>query len=157
MISGAFFCTTRRLPSHETLGPEKDLDARDSELPYPEFREVSVEGHKVTVKAVNAYNIQWVANGKVIAGKDIEQTGNETTFVLDLDTVEGAKDFLYIRCQLLGSGGCTLTQALTIDNGTQPLKYEADNSFSAKLQRLWFRFCSLRLFAIIKVIINNIK
>lgn len=156
MQSGSFFCVTRKLRSCEKLGPAEDINQINSELPYPEFTQLTVDGHKVTVKAKNCYNIQWVANGEVIASKDITQTPEKTTYVLDLDTINGAEDFLYIRCQLLGDGGCTLSQALVIDNGTEPQKYVPDTSFKAKLEHIWYRFISLRLPVLIQIIIDKI-
>ncbi len=158
MENGAFFCVTRELRADPVFGPAEDMDVRYSEVPYPEFTELSVDGHTVTVKAKNCYNIQWVANGNVIASKDVAQSGEETTYVLDLDTVEGAEDFLYIRCQLLGEGGITLSQALVIDNGAEPLKYEPDTtSFNAKLQNFLHRLKSLRICVLVELIIDKIK
>ena len=156
MQSGAFFAVTRIIRQNDKFGPATDLNAVDSGLPYPEFTKLTVNGHKVTVKAKNCYNIQWVANGEVIASKDISQTAEETTYVLDLDTINGTEDFLYIRCQLLGDGGCTLSQALVIDNGTEPQQYVPDTSFKAKLEHLWYRFISLRIPALIQLIIDKI-
>lgn len=156
MQSGAFFCVTRELSGDEKIGPKEGFDVRYSEVPVPAFTEVSVDGHKVTVKAKNCNTIQWIANGNVIASKELEQTEDETTYVIDLDTIEGAEDFLYIRCELFGEGGCTLTQALVIDNGTEPLEYVVDNSFKAKIQTFWHKFTSLRLFVLIELIIDKI-
>lgn len=156
MQSGAFFCVTRNLSADEKLGPANDINVRNTGLPYPEFTEISVNGHKVTVKAKNCSNIQWVANGDVIASKDITQSANETTYVLDLDTIEGAEDFLYIRCQLIGEGGLTLSQALVIDDGTEPLKYVPDTSVKAKFEDIWHKITSLRLFVLIELIIDKI-
>ena len=41
--------------------------------------------------------------------------------VLDLDAIDGSEDFLYVRAEIFGPGGMTLTQALVIDDGTAPL------------------------------------
>lgn len=157
MQSGAFFCVTRIIRANEKYGPAEDLRAVNSELPYPEFTQLTVDGHKVTVKAKNCYNIQWVADGNVIASKDIEESANETTYVLDLDTIDGAEDFMYIRCQLLGEGGCTLSQALVIDDGTAPIKYVPDTSAKAKLQNFWHKFISLRVPVLIKFLVDYLK
>ena len=157
MQTGAFFCVTRILRAHETLGPAEGLNAVNSGLPYPEFTKLTVDGHKVTVKAKNCYNIQWVANGNVIASSDISQSAGETEYVLDLDTIGGAEDFAYIRCQLLGDGGCTLSQALVIDNGSEPLTYDVDEtSVAARLSSLWHGIISLRIFVLIKMLIDKI-
>lgn len=154
MQSGAFFMTTRILRSCDTLGPAEDLNVVNSDLPIPEFTELSVDGHKVTVKAKNCYNIQWVANGKVIASQDVAQSADETTYVLDLDTIDGAEDFLYIRCQLLGEGGCTLSQALVIDDGSEPLTYTPNESKSDKFIH---RLKSLRICVLIQLIIDKLS
>lgn len=157
MQSGAFFCVTRILRPNDKIGPYKDLNAVNSELPYPEFTQLTVDGHKVTVKAKNCYNIQWIANGNVIANKSVDQSANETTYVIDLDKIDGAEDFQYIRCELFGEGGLTLSQALVIDDGTAPLQYTPDTSVKAKFQNFWHRIVSLRIVALVQLIIDKIK
>ena len=156
MQSGAFFCVTRNLWANDLIGPAEDFKVRNMGLAYPEFTQLTVDGHKVTVKAKNCNNIQWIANGKVITTKNIEESENETAYIIDLDEIDGAEDFLYIRCELLGKGGMTISQALTIDNGTEPLKYEPDTSFKAKLDDFWYSIKSLRLFVLIDLIIFKI-
>ncbi len=156
MQSGAFFCVTRELRNNDIIGPAEEFDVRYSETPYPQFTELSVDGHKVTVKAKNCNLIQWIANGKIFESKTLEQSENETTYVIDLDTVENAEDFMYIRCELFGEGGCMLSQALVIDDGTEPLEYVADNSFKAKMANFWHRFTSLRIFVLIKLLVDEI-
>lgn len=156
MQNGAFFCVTRKLPVVENIGPDVEIDARDSEIPYPEFTELSVDGHTVTVKAKNCNKIQWIANGNIFASKEVQQSADETVYVIDLDTIEGAEDFLYIRCELFGEGGLTLSQALVIDNGTEPLTYTPDTSTKAKFQSFWNRIKSLRIFVLFEIIIDNI-
>jgi hypothetical protein len=146
MVSGAFFMVTRMIRSDSELGPKEDMDKRTSFDPYPTFNEVTVDGHKIRISVKDCYNIQWVANGKVIASEDITQSSNSTEYVLDLDTIDGAEDFLYVRCQLTGTDGITLTQALEIDNGAEKLNYEEDNSTSAKVDRFLYKFFSLRIF-----------
>ena len=157
MQTGAFFCVTRELNTNDIIGPSEAFDVRDSGIPYPEFTELSVDGHTVTVKAKNCNKIQWIANGRIFASKTLEQSANETTYVIDLDQIENAEDFMYIRCELFGEGGCTISQALVIDDGTEPLEYVADNSFKAKLKNLWHRFISLRIFAIIETLIYKLS
>lgn len=157
MENGAFFCVTRRLKNNDVIGPEKELDAKYSDIPYPSFTELTVDGHKVTVKVKNCTKLQWIANGSVIASASAEQSDNETTYVLDLDTVSGAEDFLYIRCELFGEGGITLSQALVIDNGTAPLTYEPDTSVKALIADFVHKIKSLRIFALIDLIIYKIK
>ena len=152
MQSGAFFCVTRELRNNDVIGPAEEFDARYSDVPYPAFHALTVEGHTVTVRANNCADIQWIANGKVIAHKTLAQTAEDTTYVLDLDSIEGAQDFLYVRCELFGEGGVTLSQALTIDSGKAPLTYTPDTSAKAKVSHIWERFKSLRLFVLFRVL-----
>ena len=157
MQSGAFFCVTRELRNNDIIGPAEEFDVRYSETPYPEFHELTVDGHKVTVRANNCTELQWIANGEVIAHETMEQSETDTTYVLDLDSIEGAQDFLYIRCELFGEGGAMISQALLIDDGTQPLEYVADTSSpKAKLERFWNRIASLRIFVLIRLIANEL-
>ena len=156
MQSGAFFCVTRELGGNDIIGPAEDFDVRYSEVPIPAFNELSVDGHTVTVRAKNFTDLQWIANGKVIAKKSVTQSEEETTYVLDLDTIDGAEDFLYIRCELFGEGGSTISQALVIDDGTAPLQYQADTSVKAKLQDVWHRITSLRFAVLIHMVVDAV-
>lgn len=157
MINGAFFCVTRILGSDPILGPDEDMDMRNTDVPYPMFTQVSVDGHKITVKGNEYNNIQWVADGKVIAEQDITQTSADSTYVLDLDKIEGAEDFSYVRCQLIGKGGITLTQALVIDDGTEPLVYEKDASFKTTVGNFFKNILNARIFVLIKLVVDAIK
>lgn len=157
MMNGASFCVTRNLPADEKLGPAEAIQARNTDLPYPEFTEVTVDGHTLTVKVKNCYNIKWIANCDVIASQDIEASENETVYTIDLDDVDGAEDFLYVRCQLLGEGGCTLTQALIIDNGTEKLTYDENNPLATKYNNPIYKLLSARIFVLFKVIIDKLK
>ena len=156
MQSGAFFCVTRELRNNDIIGPAEEFDVRYEDTPIPAFHELSVDGHKLTVRASNCTSIQWIANGKVIARETVAQSENDTTYVLDLDTIEGAQDFLYVRCELLGEGGMTISQALTIDSGRTPLTYTPDTSAQAKRQSVWHRITSLRLFVLFQIIWDEI-
>ncbi|MCR5783227.1 MAG: hypothetical protein K6G90_10900 [Clostridia bacterium] len=156
MQSGAFFCVTRELGGNDIIGPATGFDVRYSETPYPMFSELSVDGHTVTVRAHDCGTLQWIANGKVIAKEQADGNG-EIVYTLDLDGIEGAEDFLYIRCELFGEGGCTLSQALVIDDGTEPQKYTPDDSVKAKAGSIWNRIRSLRIFVLIKLIWDEIS
>lgn len=124
MTSGAFFSTTRALRASDfEIGPDKPIDACNTDLAYPMFTKVAVDGHKITVEATDAETIQWIANGKVIY-KGSMANGEYT---LDLDKIEGAEDFLYVRAEIISEGGITVTQALTIDNGEEPLEFNEQN------------------------------
>lgn len=156
MHTGAFFCVTRELGGNDLIGPAEGFDVRYSEAAYPMFKELSVDGHKVTVRAADCTTIQWIANGKVIAKEAVDPQNGEMTYVLDLDAIEGAEDFLYIRCELFGEGGCTLSQALVIDDGSEPQTYTPDTSPRAKAMSLMDRILSLRIFALMKLILDAI-
>ena len=157
MQTGAFFCVTRELRNNDLIGPAEEFDVRYSETPYPSFTQLSVDGHKITVKAKDCNTIQWIANGKIIAKQTLTQSSDETTYVIDLDEIEGAEDFLYVRCELFGEGGCMLSQALVIDDGTEPLTYTPDTSFKSKAADLWHKFTSLRIFVLIQLLIDEIR
>ena len=169
MQNGAFFCVTRRLRDNDVIGPKTELDAKYSDIPYPSFTDISTDGHQVTVKVKNCTDIQWIANGKVIAAAEIEQSENETVYILDLDTVRrqiigeilrhffrhgGDKD---IRCELFGEGGVTLSQAFVLDDGTAPLTYTPDTSVKALTHRFLHKIRSLRIFALLDLIVYKIK
>jgi len=157
MKSGAFFCVTRNLPANEKFGPTEGFNVRNTDLPVPEFTQLTVDGHTVTIKVRNCNDIKWIANGNVIAAKTLTQTTDETVYTIDLDTIEGAESFMYIRCQLLGEGGCTLSQALVIDDGSEKLTYESDTSSKAQIQTALYRIKSLRIFVLIQKIFSAIK
>ncbi len=151
MQSGASFLVTRCIRRDtEKFGPEEDMDVRNRfELMYPMFSDIRVDGHKITVTFNNANDVRWVANGNVISSQTVAQTEAPATCTVDLDGIEGSEDFLYVRCQLMGEGGITLTQAFVIDDGTASLTYERDNSAKAVFRRIIRRFFSLRIFVLL--------
>ena len=134
MQSGAFFCISKCLPGNDVyeIGPKEGFDVRDEGIPYPMFGSVEVSGHTVTVTVENAKELQWIADGKVIMKCDV---GNEP-IILDLDAVEDSGDFRYIRVEILGEGGICLTQALVIDDGTQPLEFVAGEHSPSLSERI---------------------
>ena len=151
MASGASFLVTRCIRKDTgKFGPEEDLDVRDSGLPAPMFRGVRVDGHKITVEFTNADDIRWVANGNVIEKAAVEDSDLPGSYTIDLDAIDGAEDFLYVRCQIMGRGGVTLTQAFVIDDGAEKPAYERDDSPSAVAARRLRQFLSLRVFVILK-------
>ncbi len=156
MQNGNFFMVTRKLRENvvedSNIGPDKEFDVIDSGLPYPMFTEVSVDGHKITVAAKDADKLQFIANGKVIAKYDI----GENAITLDLDTIDGAEDFLYVRAEILGEGGMTLTQALTIDNGDEPLEFVEKTGIEALWEDILAVLSSLRIVVIVQEIIRAI-
>ncbi len=151
MTNGAFFMTTRNLRGNDfEIGPKEEISAANSGLPYPEFTKLEVNGHKITVAAKNAQTLQWIANGHVI--KTIEIGTQPVT--IDLDEIEGAEDFLYVRAELFGEGGITISQALTIDNGEEKLSYERDKDI---IRDFIFALTSSRLWVIFQELIRALK
>ena len=120
MQSGAFFAITRRLRANDLneIGPKTEIDCIDSGIPYPMFTNIAVNGHTVDVSTTDATTLQWIANGKVIKTVDVSNGGSYT---LNLDEIEGAEDFVYIRAELFGDGGLCCSQAFVIDNGSDPI------------------------------------
>ncbi len=123
MKNGAFFGITRKLRENKLneIGPDKELDVIDSDLPIPMFTNISVDGHSITVSAENSTTLQWIANGKVIFKADV--TGGQPV-TINLDEIEGVEDFLYVRAELFGEGGICVSQAFVIDDGSEPLEYK---------------------------------
>lgn len=148
MQNGAFFMVTRKIRPNEWIGPEEEIDVMNMGLPYPMFTNVAVNGHKITVNAADSDRIQWIANGKVIKEGPI----NAENLTIDLDTIEGSENFQYVRAELYGEGGLTLTQAFVIDDGSEDLEFVAEElSFKDKFVR-WFK--GTKLWAIIGEIAN---
>ncbi len=108
------------------------------------------------MKVKDCTSLQWIANGKVIARKAITAKNGETAYVLDLDKIGGAEDFLYVRCELFGKGGCTLTQALVIDNGSAAELYTVDSSARARFAAFIDRLRALRIFVLLRVLMDKI-
>lgn len=134
MQSGAFFLVTRKLRENSIIGPAREIDARNTDIPYPIFTKVDVKGHTINVAAENADTVQWIADGKVIASGSIAD-GYDS---LDLDKIEGAENFSYVRAELFGKGGICLTQALVIDNGSDSLDYSAPKGIDAIIKNILY-------------------
>ena len=151
MQNGAFFAVTRILRGNDfEIGPKEGFDVRNTVLAYPMFSDLSVDGHKITVTATDAEEIQFIANGEVIS----KQAIGSDAVVLDLDQIDGAADFEYVRVELKGQGGMCLSQALVIDDGSEPLKFEENATFA---QKLVIAFKGTKLWTIIQEISYKIK
>lgn len=157
MQNGAFFMITRKLAKNDELGPKENMDAKNKGLAYPMFTDIKVDGHKISVKANEYSNIQWVADGKVIATQDISQSSENSEYVLDLDMIAGSDEFSYVRCQLIGEGGITLTQAFVIDDGSAPLTYSEDARFETTKNSVVSKILSARFFVIIQALVKLIQ
>ncbi len=146
MHTGASFLVTRSiLHGNDIIGPAKPFDARNADIPYPVFTKVETNDHKITVEADNAQTVQFIADGKIIYKSEI---GSEPV-TLDLDAIEGAENFKYVRSEVFGEGGLCLTQALVIDNGSDSLTYETDKDLISFVKDFIFMLKSSRFWTII--------
>lgn len=134
MQSGAFFMITRIIRANDTIGPEKDIDVANEGLPYPMFTSLTVDGHKITATAKDATEIRWIANGEIISKSAINGA-----VTLDLDTVDGAEDYQYVRAEIYGEGGLCISQALVIDDGSEPLEFEEEEKSFIERLRIFFK------------------
>ncbi len=154
MHTGAFFSVTRKLRANNfEIGPTEEFDVIGSDLPYPMFSNVITDGHKVSVNYSDATQIQWIADGKVIAKQAVNGNGSYT---LDLDTIEGAEDFTYIRAELLGDGGMCLTQAFVIDDGSEPLTWEEEVVEMTFIEKFLAWFKDTRIYVLFQEIARAI-
>ncbi len=153
MESGAFFGVTRKIRANPVLGPSTEIDAMNKkDIPYPMFKSLTVDGHKITANVTNAKYVQFIANGDVILYAPVSGDG---TVTLDLDTVKGAENFLYVRAEIVGDGGVCISQAMVIDNGTKPLDFEAPKPSFAESLKIWFR--GTKIYTIAMELIDLIK
>jgi len=162
MQSGAFFAVTRRMRKNDIIGPVADINTSNQNLTYPMFTNIAVDGHSVYVETENADSIQWIANGKVIhteerLGGAAESVSNGWFTMLDLDAIDGAEDFQYIRAEIFGEGGMCATQAFIIDDGTPAKTYVPDKSFAAKWDNFIFWFKSRYIYVIIQLLIGALS
>ncbi len=153
MQTGAFFMVTRILRANDIIGPAKEIDVSNQGLAYPMFSSLTTEGHKITVTAENASSIQWIANGKIIAESEI----GTAPVTLDLDTIDGAEDFQYVRAELYGEGGVCISQALVIDDGSEKLVYEEEKTLCSLFDKILFALESTRLWTIVVELYRMIK
>lgn len=68
---------------------------------------------------------------------------------LDLDKIEGAEDFQYVRAELFGKGGMCLTQAMIIDDGSEKAVYEEEKGLAVFIEKVIFLLKSTRLWTVI--------
>ena len=148
MQSGAFFGITRRLRANDLneIGPAVEIDCVDSEAAYPMFTNIAVENHSISVSTSDSKTLQWIANGKVIKTVDVSNGGSYT---LNLDEIEGAEDFAYVRAELFGDGGLCCSQAFVLDDGSESLKYEEATGFDAFLTKVVNFFKGTKIWTII--------
>ena len=118
------------------------------------FNELSVDGHKINASVKECNRIQWIADGKIIDEFDV--TDGQTTFdyTLDLDTVDGAEKFSYVRVELFGEGGLCVSQALVIDDGSEHLKFEEETNL---LESVMYFIRGTKVYTIFAELIKAIK
>ncbi len=148
MQNGAFFGITRKLRPNSTIGPKAEIDVMNTELPIPMFTSLTVDGHKINASVVETNRIQWIADGKIIKEYDVADGKNaDFDFTLDLDTIDGAEKFTYVRVELFGDGGLCVSQAFPIDDGSAPDKFvEEEVSFLDEIVNF---FKGTKIYAII--------
>lgn len=148
MQTGAFFGITRRLRANtlNEIGPAEEIDCIDSGIPHPMFTNIAVNGHTVDVSTTDAKTLQWIANGKVIKTVDVTNGGSYT---LNLDEIEGAEDFIYIRAELFGDGGLCCSQAFVLEKGLDPIEVEEETGIPAFINKVINFIKGTKLWAII--------
>ena len=85
----------------------------------------------------------------ILSVTTIDSSDSPNSVTLDLDTIEGAENFKYVRAEVFGKGGLCLTQALIIDNGTDTLTYEKSKDLISFVKDLIFMLKSSRFWTII--------
>lgn len=152
MQSGSFFAVTRIVRANDVIGNES-IDVRNKGLAYPMFTYIDVKGHTITASAREAKSIRWIADGKVVK----ESAIGPTPVSIDLDEINGAENFKYVRAEIYGEGGICLTQAFVIDDGSEPLVFKEETGPAAALDRFFFAIKSTRLYVIVQELARAIK
>ena len=152
MQTGAFFGITRKLRPNDTLGPAEEIDVANTDIPYPMFSSLTVDGHKITASVTDTTTVQWIANGKVISTTAVDGNG---TVTLDLDTIPGAENFQYVRVEAFGEGGLCISQAMVIDDGSEPLEFEEPER--SIIETIVYYFRGTKLYTIFAELVKLIK
>ncbi len=152
MIDGTFFAVARKIGTSDILGPEAEINACDTDIAYPTFTSVTTENHTISVTVADCDSIQWIANGEIIAKQDV--TADTGVISLDLDTIDGAEDFLYVRAEITGDGGMTCTQPIVIDNGEEKQEYVSETTIDSILADIKFSFKSTRIYVLLMKLVE---
>lgn len=136
MRDGTSLCVTRIIRKNETFGPDEDMDCRNVDKPVPLFDKIETEEHSVRVQVTDFDRILWIADGKVIKEERFDSVQEIGTFTLDLDSVENADAFSYVRVQVSSPYGICLTQAIVIDDGTPALPFVESEEDKKQLRAL---------------------
>ena len=108
MKNGTFFAVSR-YESGERIGNGDD---------YPQVTAISVDEDKdyITIIGKNTDKINWIADGKVI--RTDTRKFSDGTVISEVHLKDHADDIsCYVRAELVGEGGVTLTQAFVCDDG----------------------------------------
>lgn len=139
MINGSFFASSKFDKSDRN---NEFVGSPDVEAPIVTNLEVNQKENTLSVNATNCDDIQWIANGKVIA------TGNS----IDLNDYEDELG-CYIRFRLKGEGGVTYSQAFELKyDGRVDKEIPASpipNNFIGNIFRKLYQTIPVALFATI--------
>ncbi len=102
---------------------------------YPQVTDITVdeENDTITVTGINCKEIQWIADGEVIASETREENGEITTTLKLRDYSDEIG--CYVRFQLLGDGGICCSQPFVCDDGNMadliktPIEATPENFF----------------------------
>lgn len=110
MENGNFFAVARYAKTE--LG-----DDFEGKGPYPVVTEIKVNEKKnmISVKGANCKCIEWIANGKVISSDCIGENGKLESIINLSDHSDSIT--CYVRFQLKGDGGITMSQPFICDDG----------------------------------------
>ena len=110
MEDGTFFAVSRY--AHNEMGD--DFVGTGA---YPQFTEITVDDDQdtITITGINCSAVEWIANGEIIETVTTEADGTITSII---KLREHSDDIsCYVRAQLKGEGGITLTQPFVCDDG----------------------------------------
>lgn len=151
MENGEFFGATHTVAANDVIGPETDLNAPQGVMqPLARVKELSVNGHKITLKAENAKYVNWISNGKVIARADL---GESETAVLDLEKFD-TSGMLYVRAEIYNENGMVFSQPITLEREGGVLEYKSEKTAAQKLS---FALKSTRIYVIFQKLVSLIK
>lgn len=139
MENGTFFSCA--LYAHNELG--EDFSASGS-LPSVTSIAVDDSTDQITVLGSNYTEIQWIANGEIIA------TGS----AIDLNEYESHIGS-YVRAQLIGPGGICFTQAFVTDDGSVPPVDPEITGFAKIWNDFVFAMKSTRLYVLFELLFRG--
>lgn len=151
MENGEFFGATHTVTANDVIGPKENLNAPAGVMqPLAEVKELSVSGHKITLKASNAKYVNWIANGKVISSFNF---GENDVATLDLDNFD-TDEMLYVRCEIYNENGMVFSQPVVLDRGGDYPEYTSNKTVAEKIV---FALRSTRIYVIFQKLVDLIK